>query len=409
MRVGRLAAVFAGCALPRLAVFWLLPAPRPTYNWLLSDSLLYNQMFALDGAPTTYVEPLYPAFLAAVRWLSGDTATLVLMAQIGVAASGGVLLYLLGLRMVGSRAALLAAAAYALYPYLVRQSVAYLALNLIIPIMFAVVLLLMRTATVRQAAVAGIVFGLLVLTRATFGLSLVAASIWLGWRTQPRVGVALLAAALAIQVPWALRNQRIDGSLLPTRIGENLLVSTSEYAEAVVPTYDIDALMPLVYDETVRISPHGESATQAELDRLMLIRALRFVRDEPWRAALLKLRNLLHLVDPRLLPRHPTGRNAMAYIEAGRVRLKGLRQRPFAHEAAHAAARTMLLLLALLALWIRRIRPQDEPLLLMAVTQASFCVAFFPTSRLLLPTTTLMMIYAGTGAELLPRWIRRRG
>ena len=401
----RLAAVFAACAAPRLAALALLPPAAPTPAWTLANALMRTGTFGTDGRPTTYLEPLYPAFLAALRLLTGDTTWLVLTAQVLVTALGGVLLYRLADHVAGAGVAIVAAAIYACYPYLVAQSIAYMDLNLTIVLMLAATLALATMESDRGAVLTGVLFALLLLQRATFGFTLAAACVWLAWRGRGRAALVVAVTAAVAMSPWIARNLVVDGSLLPTRIGENLLVSTSAFAESVIPAYDVDPLMPLVYAEAAASLPPDQADSQRALDRAMLSRALQFVREHPLRAARLKIRNALSLLDPRLLPRYPAGEYTIAVVRNGRIEFTGLRARSRAQELVQAIAQTAVLICAAAAFARRRLTIRDEPVLLVAATQALVCVVFFPSTRLLAPAITLVFLYSAAGAVDLGRRI----
>ena len=338
----RLAAVFAASVAPRSRRCAAPPA-APTPAWTLAGGLIRTGVFGADGRPTTYFEPLYPAFLAAGRIVTGDVTPAVLVLQVLVTAFGGVLLYLLAERVADARVATVAAVIYALYPYFVAQSAAFMDVNLTIVLMLAATLALVTIRDDRGAALTGALFGLLILQRATFMLTFLAACAWLVWRAGPRAAAIVCAVTVTMVAPWLARNAAVDGSLLPTRVGENLLVSTSPYAESIVPLYDVDPLIPLVYAEAAASLPAAEAESQRALDRAMLASALRFVRDHPLRAARLKIRNAVYLFDPRLLPRYPAGEETSAVVRDGHVELTGLRTRPRGQEVAHAIAQAAVL------------------------------------------------------------------
>ena len=220
-----------------------------------------------------------------------------------------------------------------------------------------------------------------------------------GWRRRPVSAFLVVVGAVAIQAPWIARNQWQNGTWLPTRVGENLYVSTSPLAWQVVPDYDIDVLVPLAYRQAEQDAPAG--ASRADLDRILFAKAVSFAFNHPVETARLKLRNLFRLFDPRLLPRHPTGEQAAAHRRGTELVIEGLRKRPWIQEASHAIAKSIVLCLAAFAFWRRGVAEQDAPLLLFITTQCALCVIFFPTTRLLAPAATLLMAYAGAGADAL--------
>ena len=105
------------CALPRAAAVFLWPA-QSTYYWELADSLARGHGFALDGVPVTFIEPLYPAFLAFLKLLTAESPVAIGLLQAAIGAVGGVLLWRCAERLTGARAALAAAVLYACYPVL---------------------------------------------------------------------------------------------------------------------------------------------------------------------------------------------------------------------------------------------------------------------------------------------------
>ncbi len=397
----RTAAIFALCAAPRLLALALLPHPGSTSYDDLAAQLATTGRFAFEGVASTYMEPLYPAFLAAARLLTANSPRLVLLLQIAVASLGGVLWYRLAARLAGERVGLIAVCFYALDPYLVRQSAAFLDVTLCTTLAIATALLLTDVQTRRDAAAAGVLFGLLMLTRASFGLAGVAAALWLARCGRGRLSAILAIATVLVQAPWMVRNVAADGSPLPSRLGENLYVSTSRYA-ALVPVHDIDLVVPLalaeVGPEAERLRPPPERQQRA-MDGAMLARAIAFIRQSPGAVVRLKARNALYLFDPRLLPRYAKSSGAYASVEAGAVRTFNEPRRPWIEDAAFTLARTGLLLLAALGVLRRRTFDRDAPLLILLAATATVCVIFFPATRLMAPVMFVVMFYAAVGLD----------
>lgn len=388
--------IFAICAAPRLVAMALWRSPPQTYYDELAGGLLSTGTFGFGGVPSTYMEPLYPAFLAAANVLTAESAPAVTIAQIAVAAIGGVLLYRLASDLAGPRAGVCAGVIYALYPYLVRQSVAHLEITLCATLAIAATLALTRAGTTRGAIGAGLLFGLLMLARTSFAAAAVAGALWLAWHVSGRVAVVMLLTALAVIAPWLVRNARIDGSPLPSRIGENLYLSTSPYAAA-VPVHDIDLLVPLALAEMNSLQlPAGRE--ERGMDDVMLARAFTFIREHPGHALWLKARNALYLFSPLLLPRDAKRSGAFAEMEGTTVRIVNAARRPWFEDVSHGVAQGALLLLAAFGIARRGLRAGDAPLLIMLGAQAAVCVVFFPTTRLMAPVMFVVMFYASTAA-----------
>ena len=235
------------CALPRAAAVFLWPA-QSTYYWELADSLARGHGFVLDGEPVTFIEPLYPAFLAVLKRLTADSPVAIGLLQAAIGALGGVLLWRCAERLAGSRAAFAAALLYACYPYYVRQAGAWIEVCLATTLAIGAAWQYVRIENIKGAALCGLWLGLLILTRATFLVTLVAFVTCLVVARHFDRALALLLVALGICLPWTLRTHAIDRSTLPPRVGENLFVSTGEFSRAAGPRYDVDLLVEHSYD-----------------------------------------------------------------------------------------------------------------------------------------------------------------
>jgi 4-amino-4-deoxy-L-arabinose transferase-like glycosyltransferase len=394
----RTAVIFGICAAPRLVAMAMWPSPAPTAYDELATGLLTSGTFGFDGVPSTYMEPLYPAFLAAALFVTGGWAPAVTLLQVAVAAIGGVLLYRLAALLAGPRAGVWTAVIFAFYPYLLRQSVARLEITVCATLAIAATLALARTERLRGAIGTGALFGLLMLTRTSFVVAAVGAALWLAWRGGRRLALAMLLAALAVEVPWLARNVRIDGSPLPSRVGENLYLSTSAYA-AGVPLHDVDLLLPLALAEVgvevarLDLSPVLE---RRAVDDAMLTRAVAFVGEHPGRVLRLKARNALYLWSPQLLPRERKSPAELAMMDGEELRTVNP-ARPWLEDGSHAVAQGVLLVLAGVGLARRRLSAGDVPLLILLGAQAAVCIAFFPTTRLMAPVMYVVMFYAAVG------------
>jgi 4-amino-4-deoxy-L-arabinose transferase-like glycosyltransferase len=415
--------VFLLCLAPRLFALQWLPAPELTHYWGLASGLLSEHALRIDGVSTTYIEPLYPAFLAAARFLTREQLGLVLVLQSAVAALGGVLLYRLSVDLTGRQSVgWTAAILYACNPYLVRQSGSLMEVSLATTLLISAAWAFNRSLYClhgRTAAAAGVLLGLAVLTRFSFVPIPVAACVLLIWRRRvPQAAILACAAGLCV-VPWLLRSYAVDGSLAPTRIGENLYVSTCEYADQVVPHINVDVLSPHAYAAAARGLEALELAPvdlQRAADAWLLRRALDCILANPRRAAGLKLANALHSFSPRLLPYEQKPDGAVAWFEGGRVHVRGLTPRPRATTAVHVAAQGLLLVCAFAGLALRRVAtPGDGFLLCVAGAVIGVNTIFFPTTRLLAPMWFVLMFYAACAlAPAVDRgtatfsWCRRR-
>ena len=95
--------LFSLAAVPRL-IYLFAASPRfEDWHWTLATGLLQHGALEVNGARTTDFDPLYPVFLAAVRWVVGDRVTAVQTVQVLVASFGGLCLYWLAEALTGRR------------------------------------------------------------------------------------------------------------------------------------------------------------------------------------------------------------------------------------------------------------------------------------------------------------------
>ena len=312
------------------------------------------------------------------RLLGGDALWLVLLIQIVVASAGAVLLFQIGLTISGSRrAATIGALFYALDPYF-----------------GAAIDLVHRAAVPRDApaldaatdpcghheqgdADAGEPLNRhwwarcsapWDSTRASLGPVVVVAVGLLARRRGWRAALVAGATAALVVAPWLIRNYRLDGSLLPSRVGENLFASTSPFAVGFLPEHDVDLLMPFVYEivdrELAQVPP---TELHAATERLLRARAIEFARSNPAETLALKTRNVFYLFWPGLLPVEAKSDDTSAVLEDSRVRIVGAQPRPRSWEWLHLSVRSVLLACALVGLVVRRRRWREVAILLAVI------------------------------------------
>ena len=399
------------CAGPRIAALLVWPVETGTLYYALATSLSRDGQFAIDGEATTHIEPFYPALLAALQLVFGDSPAILLMVQIAIASAAGVLLFLLTRDQTGdTRAAWVAALLYAASPYLIRQSVSFMEVTLTTALLVATTWRVRRIASASQAAAAGLLFAAILLTRMSLAPVVVFGAILIARRdgaARAAVASGVLAACIA---PWMAFSRTTEGSALPARIGDNLYVSTSALAEPIVPRYNVDLLMPLV-DEIVRDEMARRGVTtyrRIDGDRLLLELTADYVRAHPLRALRLKLRNLVYIFQPRLLPLYE--RRGMVTLVDGQVQIPEQARRPVLFEAAAALYQTVLIAGGIAGIVMRRRRLRDDAfLLIVAGSVIAVNTIFFPTSRLLAPMTFVWMFYAGVTARRPARPPERSG
>jgi len=238
-----LAVRLAAVAVPQCADSITL-AGKPVTWWadrpFFDDSLEYMCIarnlrsgagLAADQASRIARMPGYPVFLATVQILFGDGYLPARVADALVGTLCIALAWLLARELFGPAEACVAAAVVAVYPFFVLFAVLVLSEVLFMALLLGGALAVARAygrgGRVR-AAVAGVVFGLATLVRASFlPVPVLTAGVWALTRKRHRdapaqAGIMIAVFALCL-VPWALRNWAAsDGHLVVTTLRSGL-------------------------------------------------------------------------------------------------------------------------------------------------------------------------------------------
>ena len=253
---------------------------EPGYN-NLALGLLHWHRFDWEGRV-----PFYPAWLALVHWVTGESYQAVPYAQAILSVATIALTALLTRRLFGRAAALLAAFAAAGCYVLVWQPVHFLSEVLYTPALLLAVLTLHRALerpSPRSFAGAGAVLALANYVRPTLVFFPLVAWVAVALRgtTRPtRIGLVYAVAALAVMSPWLIRNYLRVHAWFPLTYSNAILWQGSpEYYHLVRDsgyTY-IRVWKEKIYPPNWR--EHDPMSVQG--DRYWTDRALRSIRGEP--------------------------------------------------------------------------------------------------------------------------------
>ena len=229
-RSAALAALWAAGVAARLGFIWLEPKTAPVADetmWLMALTRIPNAHFSPFANYPIFHPPLYPYFLAGVNALLGTlTAIKVVQALFGSLIVPAV--FRIARRVFGFRTAVAAAALAAFYPELIWYSAHFWCETLFLALLWwgiERVIAADEVSSTRMAAVAGVLFGLAVLTRETVLYLLPLAALWLA---RPRAGrrlalaSTLMAVALAVVLPWTVRNWIQFEAFIPVSTGGGL-------------------------------------------------------------------------------------------------------------------------------------------------------------------------------------------
>jgi len=229
-------ALVAVCVLPRLAL--LLHERGAITGSFTEKSDTFAETFVkhgtfgfIPGEPSAYTQPLYGWFLIPVYWLFGRDWIAIGLAQIALAAVTALLVYEIGRRVLGPRAAVAGAALATLNPYLAWHDV-HVNREIVDQVCAATLVLLTLIVAERPskplAAALGIVAGLAILGNTRLVLVPVLCAAYLLWRlprarsndqvasrgtgsaskvaTWSLAALVLAGAAVAV-APWLVRNR----------------------------------------------------------------------------------------------------------------------------------------------------------------------------------------------------------
>lgn len=194
--------------------------------------------------------PLYPYFLAASVRLLG-TFQAVKWAQVLLGALLVPAVALVAARAAGPRVGLVAAIMAAGYPELVWHGTHFWSEALLLTLLwwgFDRALAADARGAVGAAVLAGLLWGLAILTRETLLYFVPLVGLWLAWRRPAgrRLAAAFLLACVVTVGPWTWRNYVVYGSFVPvaTRGGLMLLLGNTDRPWEEV-TAEVGALGPV--------------------------------------------------------------------------------------------------------------------------------------------------------------------
>jgi hypothetical protein len=398
--------LFTLAAVPRL-VYLLVASPRfEDWHWTLATGLVQHGSLEVNGARTTDFDPLYPVFLAAVRWVVGDRVTFVQTVQVLVASFGGVCLYWLAEALTGRRqVAVVAGVLFAIYPLLCRHSADGTDAALLTTLLIAFAYSFVVARTPARSAVAGVWLGLSVLTRAAVLplLPLAVAAMVVDGRRRVALG---LLSALVVIAPSAIRAYSLNGSLVPTRSGLNLLLSNSGYR--LVPAYGPDLLEgyadSIIQREGLDLVPASPALDRAKND-LFTRYAIEEMRRHPLETLSRKLQNALYLFSPRLIPYHETtDETSIVLGEGGAFHVEHSPLRPLFNQLAYSVPYGFVIAMIVVAFYCREVDfRRDAILWCIVVTFAVVHMMYFPAIRYRVPMEFVLLFYCAVGVDALAR------
>ena len=389
-------------------LFVLSLRDTPFFLEHFSDSRLYMQLASQIGAGgidrVYFMSPLYPYLVALVNAITGFPELWMRILQALFGAAGTYFLYRIAVPLYGRPTGFVAAFTVAVYAPLVYYDGLLLTESLLTLLVIAFLFFLLRalrSGRSRDWALAGIVLGAAVVTRATVVLFLPAVIVaWLfrkgDAKPQPRAMLLFAASTLLVLLPTTIHNASTGGVFVPitSSFGYNLYAGNNASATGL---YSMPENIDLASD------PNGQAWVERTVGREMDAtevsaywrdRALAWMGEHPGEAAELYLRKLLLFFHP------------------GEIDQLGLSMRFYTRQFGSviglpADAYPLLLLLAAMgiAMTLRK-RQGDWPLLLFLFVYVFVTAVFFVSGRMRLPITPLLILFAAHAVVLGVRRIR---
>jgi uncharacterized membrane protein YdjX (TVP38/TMEM64 family) len=380
-------AVFIFALLVRVAAIELTGAEKIAFG----DGPDYVRFAASLCADGTYPErgnlpffraPGLPFFIAGVTACHPEQTRIIKYALAMCDALSVLLIFLIALRVHGTRAhGLVAAVLAALHPFFIGGVTDIRTEPLFMMLLVAATWFALR----RDFALAGLLLGLATLTRPT-GLLCIPLFALFAWR---RAHVVLLAAALTLS-PWVARNVVRFGEpiLVNDAGGFNLWRGTHPELMQVVETHDRELF--------AQRSWHFEAVTVGETAK-RITAATPKARDRQWRA--LAIENV---------------RSDPAFAAKAALKKAALYWRPWLHPAEHGPIAIALSVVVILGLYVlgaigMYLHPDKRIVMAVLLFFAALWlahVAYFPSIRLRTPLTDpLLIVFASAPLMMLRKYL----
>ena len=356
-------------------------------NWLAGKGFRDNSSRQASRAPG------YPVFLAVCHSMGLQRPQGIYLVQAVADSAMCVLLALLGRRLYGDAAGIVAGCIAAIYPFFVYFTGLLLAETLFTLGLVALMLFLFECAhalekstsrTLLVSVVAGVLLGLLVLLRSSLLLfPLFLLPIWLAQRGPRLVALAawgtMIVVTALVMLPWIVRNYGIFGRFIPTtlQVGESLYEANSPYADGGPAMDRIDWVK----------ERGGRPMGEYENNQFFKNAALQYIREHPGRFCALAVEKFERFWNP--LPNYGPYRRPL-----------GL--------AVSICAFVPIILLACVGI-LRRNREVASLLLLLSPV-AYFTLlhmVFVGSVRYRTPVMPFVILLAASGAEAVRAWRRR--
>lgn len=376
----------------------VLEGDEPYYDEL-ARGMIANGTYGLDGEPSVHRPPGWPAILAVIYRLMGESRRVVVMWQ-ALFDFGTVMCtaWMAG-RLFRSRAATVVGFALAVtWPPFLREALHMQTeplFTMVVAVLLVVFFRFIERPSVWHGLAVGVATGIASLVRPT-GI-VILAGLGLGWLIQTRgrgllripALVAMAVGLIAILAPWAVRNYRAVHSFVPIAVGSGEQFFLGSLLET-GGRWNHDIWWPIrdnaIRDEEARL---GRTLNAAERDNVWLERGREIWREHPGKSLAISIRRFARLVALPVLSE----------------------DRPWLRLGFLAVLFTLYFLA--LPTGVRGLRTGDHSLrfagvlLVMVVLYAVVSSMVYTTSRFFEPVRTVFLVLAA--GPISRRWFARLG
>jgi len=253
------------------------------------------------GIPTAARAPVYPLFLAIVYSFCGHRFLAARIVQAVMASFLPVVVYALGRRLFDTRVARIASLVMVVYPMFLVYPLALVTENLfflLVPVAALCLLKAMDTSRARYYVLAGLALGMSILTRSVLAGFVLLILPWL-WhysssrRQAMKNWVVIVVCVAALTVPWSIRNSLLHSQFVfvESSLGFNFYLGYHPEG-----TGTFDSAIAVDFLEEVGAFEKPSLETEMRAHNLGIEKGLKFIRQNPGRAAWLLTSKLSHFL-----------------------------------------------------------------------------------------------------------------
>lgn len=213
----------------------------------IANNLVYKNSFVLTRSDERRLwndqvfgakPPAYPFFIAGIYKLVGVNFQVVRMVQIMLSVFTGILIYLIAKKTFSQKVGMTSLLIYSFFWETSFMSLNLFSENLYWFFMSLAIYLLIsdRLLGVKKVVLVGILLGLTALTRASALSLIIPISVWFVWKNLKLKSFLLLSIIVVMflltMAPWAWRNYRIYGKLVPIYTGGGMNFWMGNYPDS---------------------------------------------------------------------------------------------------------------------------------------------------------------------------------